>query len=172
MSDLLLCRIDPDLIYPPFMEKVQAMLAELQQNGTEFWAISGFRTGGEQMALWTQGRTRPGPIVTYAKAMESAHNFGIAVDLCRDGFIERKGLQPDWRPDSYTPLQAACKKYDLEWGGNWRFPDRPHVQLPGYVTGAELEQLAAVWNAATPGFDVEKLHAVWQYLDEEKANAD
>ena len=167
MSDLLLCRIDPDLIYPPFLAKARAMMAELQADGKEFWAISGFRTAGEQMKLWTQGRTRPGKIVTNAKALESAHNFGIALDFVRDGFIDRAGLQPDWRADSYEPLGPAAKAQGLVWGGTWNgFPDRPHVQWPGYVTARDMKPLADIWGGKqTLTCEVDRLRKVWEYLD-------
>ena len=172
MSDLLLCRIDPDLLYPPFLARLRAMLAELQTvKGLEFWAISGYRTPAEQMRLWTQGRTRTGKIVTNARALESAHNYGIAVDFVKDGFIDRAGLQPDWRAESYEPLDVACDLHDLEWGGRWtKFPDRPHVQWPGYVTAADMAPLAKLW-AGTPGVEVDRLKAIWQYLDKHQPGA-
>jgi peptidoglycan LD-endopeptidase CwlK len=43
--------------------------------------ISGFRTYAEQDALYAQGRTTPGNIVTNARAGYSNHNFGIAFDI-------------------------------------------------------------------------------------------
>jgi peptidoglycan L-alanyl-D-glutamate endopeptidase CwlK len=166
MSELLLCRIEPDFIYPPFLARATEMLHELQvDRKVEFWAISGFRTEAEQMKLWCQGRTQPGGVVTNAKALQSAHNFGLALDFVKDGFLDRAGLQPDWRPESYEPLDRACRMHDLEWGGWWRgFIDRPHVQWPGYVTAVDLAPLAAIWKA-TPGADVDRLRAVWQYVD-------
>src|SRR6202021_3611073 len=43
--------------------------------------IAGMRTFAESDALYAQGRTEPGPIVTNAPAGESFHNYGLAVDF-------------------------------------------------------------------------------------------
>lgn len=44
--------------------------------------VQGFRSFPEQQALYNQGRTTPGPRVTAAKAGQSYHNYGLAVDFC------------------------------------------------------------------------------------------
>ncbi|WP_305953442.1 M15 family metallopeptidase [Paenibacillus sp. P32E] len=41
----------------------------------------GLRTIAEQDALYAQGRTKPGQIVTNARGRTSYHNFGLAVDF-------------------------------------------------------------------------------------------
>jgi hypothetical protein len=165
VSALLLSRLDVDYLYSPFLEAVREMLEDLQHEGHEFWAISGYRSEKEQMKLWAQGRTQPGSIVTNAKALESAHNFGLAVDLCRDMRMDRAGLQPSWRPEDYEVLDRACRIHGLEWGGWWRLKDRPHVQLPGYVGAKELAPLAKVWRV-TQGSDLVRLGAVWDAIDD------
>ena len=47
------------------------------------------RTFKEQDDLYSQGRTRPGKIVTNAKGGDSYHNYGLAIDIVllvdRDG---------------------------------------------------------------------------------------
>ena len=164
MSALLLAKIETELLYPPFLTALVEMLEGLQSEGHAFWAVSGFRSEGEQMALWTQGRTKPGLIVTNAKPLQSAHNFGIAVDLVKDKFIERPNLQPDWRPESFEVLDRACRIHGLEWGGWWKFKDRPHVQLPGYVTAKEMEPLAEAWRN-TKGSAETRLADVWDAID-------
>lgn len=151
-------RVDTTKIYPPFHAKVQAMLAELDAQSASFWVVSGYRPYAEQTALYAQGRTTPGKIVTNARAGQSSHNFGIAYDLVRDGFMERAGLQPDYRPASYDVLGPAAQKHGIVWGGSWTFKDLPHVQLPGYVTAAQLEPLRVAFEAGG-------LRAVWDFLD-------
>lgn len=158
MSALLLSRIDPMQLYPPFTEKLLALVKDAQAQDCHYWAVSGFRSYAEQMKLWAQGRTQPGPKVTNAAAGESAHNFGIAADFCRDGVIDRRGLQPDWKPESYAKLGELAGKHGLAWGGNWQFKDYPHVQLPGFVTKEQLEPLRQE-------FEKGGLRAVWDYLD-------
>ena len=50
-------------------------------NGYELKAISGQRGEEEQNALYAQGRTKPGNIVTNAKFGYSNHNFSAALDF-------------------------------------------------------------------------------------------
>ncbi len=159
MSAVLLARIDMTLLYPPFLRAVTALLDEAFQQGTSYWAVSGFRTYGEQMALWAQGRTTPGAVVTRAKGGESAHNFGVAVDLARDGVVDRTGLQPDYRPESYEMLGALAPKHGLVWGGSWARPDRPHVQMPGYVTSKQMDPLRYC-------YELGGLPKIFAYLDQ------
>lgn len=155
---LLLSRLDLDSIYPPFLEKVIGVVSDCQTKGAAYFAISGLRTYAEQTKLYEQGRTKPGPKVTSARAGESAHNFGIAMDFCRDGVLDRAGLQPDYRPESYAELGAAAHERGLVWGGSWQFKDYPHVQWPGFVTAAQLEPLRQQYEAGG-------LSAVWRFLD-------
>jgi peptidoglycan L-alanyl-D-glutamate endopeptidase CwlK len=42
---------------------------------------SGYRSKKEQNELYAQGRSKPGQVVTNAKAGQSYHNYGLAVDF-------------------------------------------------------------------------------------------
>ena len=106
---------------------------------------SGYRSAKEQNALYAQGRTTPGQIVTNAKAGESYHNYGLAVDFViihdnqADYDLEsdhnRTG-QADWQE-----LGELGKALGFEWGGDWRsFPDYPHLEMD---FGLSIRQLAA-----------------------------
>lgn len=141
MSALLLSRIDTTRLYPPFLAALTAMLDDALAAGQSFWAVSGHRAYAEQQKLYDQGRTAPGKVVTNAKGGQSAHNFGIAVDLVRDGLIDRAGIQPDYAPESYEPLRLLAPKHGLVWGGSWKFRDNPHVQMPNYITARDLDPL-------------------------------
>ena len=59
----------------------------------DFEVTQGLRTYAEQDALYAQGRTVPGEIVTNAAAGYSWHNFGNAVDLVPEDITIG---QPDW----------------------------------------------------------------------------
>lgn len=155
----LVSRIDLDKLYPPFLRRLLELLADCRRAGADYYAVSGFRSYAEQTALYEQGRTRPGLRVTNARAGESAHNFGLAVDLVRDGVLDRRGLQPDWSPESYVPLGERAPKFGLLWGGEFLTPDYPHVQWPGYATASQLAPLRDIFERAG-------LRAVWEYLDD------
>ena len=136
----LLARVDPGTIYLPLWERAAKMLWLAHRRGADFFAISGWRSYAQQDALYRQGRTAPGLRVTNAKAGESWHCFGLAVDFCRDAATERRGLQPDWAAESYELLGQCAREAGLEWGGDWEWPDRPHVQLAG-LTPEALRQV-------------------------------
>lgn len=158
----LVARINLDQLYLPFVTRMLDMLAACRARGADYYAISGYRSPQEQMQLYFQGRTnKDGPIVTNARAFESAHNFGLAVDFVRDGHLDRRGLQPDYRPESYVILGEEAARVGLEWGGRWRFVDLPHVQWPGWVRTAELARLK-------PHFEAGGLTQVFNFLEAEE----
>ena len=106
--------------------------------------ICGTRTYAEQTALYAQGRTTPGPIVTDAPAGYSNHNFGIAFDV---GIF----IGGEYQDDSplYAKVGTLGRSQGLEWGGDWdSFPDEPHFQLayPGTLAEARALVAAGVWG--------------------------
>jgi peptidoglycan L-alanyl-D-glutamate endopeptidase CwlK len=89
--------------------------------------ISGTRTYDEQDALYAQGRTKPGPIVTNAKGGQSNHNFGIAWDI---GIFNNGSYSQN--DEEYISLAGTIlpQIHTIEWGGNWHaIIDNPHYQL-------------------------------------------
>lgn len=90
-----------------------------------------FATFAEQAALYAQGRTTPGQIVTNAQPMDSMHIYGLAVDGCPD----LPGL-PNWQPD-WDSLDLRWKQFllqatncELAEGATWRtVKDFPHLYL-------------------------------------------
>lgn len=159
MPTELLTRVNWDLIYPPFMEKCFQLAATCREKGADYYAISGTRTFPEQAKLYFQGRTTPGKIVTNARPGQSAHNYGIAVDWCRDENAEKAGLQPAWDLTDYDVLAETAKAAGLDAARYWRtFREGPHVQLD---LGAKGLTLAALKLAHDRG----GMPAVWKLLD-------
>ncbi|WP_137174117.1 M15 family metallopeptidase [Massilia sp. HP4] len=102
-----------------------ALVERAAAQGIVIKVISGTRSYAEQDALFAQGRTAPGKIVTNARGGQSNHNFGIAFDI--GVFDGRRYL--DHSP-SYKAVGAIGLGLGLEWGGNWNsFVDEPHFQL-------------------------------------------
>lgn len=89
------------------------------------------RTAEEQTALYAQGRTTPGHIVTNAKAGQSAHNYGLAIDV-----VPIVNGKADWSGTSEPWKQLAKLGQDggLEWLGapGSRFVEMAHFQMPGW----------------------------------------
>jgi len=102
--------------------------------------ICGTRTCAEQDALYEQGRTKPGKVVTNARGGHSWHNFGIAWDI---GVFTPDGKT--YLPESPYYRQAGLigEGLGLEWGGRWKFADEPHFQLKLGLTLAQCRERVA-----------------------------
>jgi hypothetical protein len=90
----------------------------------------GFRSAEEQDALYAQGRTEPGDIVTNARGGRSLHNYGLAVDVAD---ID-DGYEINW--NRLTKMARWC---GLEHGDRG-MEDLPHFQYRG---GLSLDDLQA-----------------------------
>lgn len=156
MPTALLKRVNWDLIYPPFRDQCFELAARCQARGVDYFAICGHRPAKEQARLYFQGRLTRGPVVTYAKPWASAHQYGLAVDWCKDADVQRAGLQPDWDLEDYEVLAEEATKLGLDPGLRWkRFREGPHV---GWKVDSPLLKFKPV--AEKGG-----LPAVWAHLD-------
>lgn len=167
----LMKRLDAKTIHPALWALAVKLVEACLARGVQYYAISGYRSVEEQNGLYAQGRTKPGAIVTNARGGQSAHNFGVAIDFCKDADVARAGLQPDWNADSYKVLAEEAKKLGLEAGLYWQFKDAPHIQLPLTAHGIKL------FSAAPKPDDDNNLlalhtkggmAAVWARIDKEK----
>ena len=100
------------------------------------------RTFAEQSALYAQGRTKfydanghKVGIVTNAKAGQSLHNYGLALDIVlvkgstiswNDTIDYDKDGKADW-----MEVVEILKTNGWTWGGDWKsFKDKPHFEKP------------------------------------------
>ena len=105
--------------------------------------ISGTRTYAEQDALYAQGRSVEGTVVTNAKGGQSNHNFGVAVDV---GLFAANGRYMTGANSgdegAYRRLgQAVGQSHGqtIAWGGNWRSSkDYPHYEVAHGLSIAQL----------------------------------
>lgn len=94
----------------------------------------GLRTMAEQQALYDQGRTKPGNIVTNAKPGASYHNWGLAIDfaLIVDGKTVSWDINRDFDGDhmaDWMEVVNIFKAAGWEWGGSWiSLKDYPHLE--------------------------------------------
>jgi peptidoglycan L-alanyl-D-glutamate endopeptidase CwlK len=97
----------------------------------------GYRSNARQTALYNQGRTTSGNIVTNAKAGQSMHNFGLAVDSF---IVSNDGNTAIWDVNSkWKRVAVIAKSLGFAWGGDWTsFRDYPHLEMTG---GLSLSQL-------------------------------
>lgn len=135
-----------DELHPLVLERAQWLLRISSSClGFETRLTSGYRSDEEQTKLYEQGRTTPGNIVTRARAGESYHNYGLAVDFViihegradYDVEADRNGNgRSDWEE-----IGELGKALGFEWGGDWEsFPDYPHLQMSFDYTIRELKK--------------------------------
>lgn len=126
-----------DALVQPY---ARALYFKARGNGITVNIISGLRTFQEQDALYAQGRTGPGNIVTNARAGHSVHNFGLAFDV---GVFEGSRFLVE--SPRYKAVGALGLELGLEWGGNWKtIVDEPHFQLrPAWAEGLTQRQMLA-----------------------------
>lgn len=87
------------------------------------------RTEAEQLELYAQGRTKPGPKVTQLKKGSKHNSFpSKAFDIA---FKTKEG-KLDWSAKLFKAFADIVAKQhpSVEWGGNWaKFKDLPHFQV-------------------------------------------
>jgi peptidoglycan L-alanyl-D-glutamate endopeptidase CwlK len=125
-----------DELLPPARSRVDAFLASCKENGIDLLVTSTYRDIESQNALYAQGRTTPGNIVTNAKGGQSFHNFRCAVDVVPlvNGKAVWDGKDPIW-----AKVGELGKAAGLEWAGEWKtFKELAHFQYTGGLTLADL----------------------------------
>jgi peptidoglycan L-alanyl-D-glutamate endopeptidase CwlK len=120
-------------VHPELSEKILRILAAMEVLGFQMMVTDGVRTTGQQQALYAQGRSKPGRVVTQLDGVIKKSNhqvktdgFGHAVDCC---FVVDGA--PSWADALPWSLYGAmAQALGLVWGGAWvNFKDRPHVEM-------------------------------------------
>lgn len=126
---------------PSFRQAVEELLTNLETVSGIKWVItSARRTMAEQKKLYDQGRSTPGEIVTKAPPGSSAHNFGLAVDLCP---LDKTG-ECWWNaPERYWKMMGELAEgMGLVWGGHFAsIMDKPHIE------SADWRKQRDLWKA-------------------------
>jgi peptidoglycan LD-endopeptidase CwlK len=142
-------------VYPGLADKVRQMAAQLEAEGIDIRVTQSLRPWKEQEALYEQGRSQPGEIVTNARPGYSWHQFGLAVDVAP---LTPQGV--DWNTSHpvWVRIVAVGESLGLFPGAEFRsFPDWPHFQLTGRFPVTPTDEcraifagggLATVWQAA------------------------
>ncbi|ATN94286.1 endolysin-like protein [Lysinibacillus phage vB_LspM-01] len=140
MTSITTTNRDIKTLKPIAQTAITLLFQECYKAGiTDIFVTETFRSKERQKYLYSQGRTRPGNVVTWT--LESNHMGGLAWDIA---VSPPKGLY-----DSITlgRVGAIAKKLGIEWGGYWKAPnyDAPHFQVDanwkmpkGYVLEGEV----------------------------------
>ncbi len=126
-------------------------LGDCKQAGIDIIITSTYRNIESQNALYAQGRTTPGKIVTNARGGYSFHNYRLAFD-----FVPLRHGKPVWGTNGngiddnpaddekddlelWQRVGAIGKECGLEWAGDWKsFKEFAHLQYTGGLTLADL----------------------------------
>ena len=129
-------------LLPPVKSRAEKMIEGCKAVGIDLLVTSTYRDNASQEALYAQGRTKPGKIVTNARAGQSFHNYRCAFDV-----VPLRHGKPVW--DAKDPVWQVIgqigKQCGLEWAGDWkRFKEFPHFQYTGGLTLAKLREGAKI----------------------------
>jgi len=124
MSVMVSPKVNINLLHPNFAAKVSRLLELARERDIPLLLTSGLRSFEEQTKLYAQGRNgTPGPIVTNAQAGDSAHNWGAAVDFCKNA----KDAYSD--DDFFRQVGELAESCGMEWAGRWtKFKELCHIQ--------------------------------------------
>ena len=131
-------------LHPHVRDMAARFELEATAAGIPFAVTFTLRSMETQAALYAQGRTKPGKVVTNARAGYSFHNFGLALDVVP---LELLKL-PNWGDNPHdqahanalwAKLGAIGKAIGFRWGGDFKsIKDRPHFEWSGDLALADL----------------------------------
>ncbi len=112
---------------PECQVKYYAFDIKMKEAGIDYIITCTFRSQEEQTELYAQGRTKPGPKVTWTLSSRHTKRTAFDIVLITNG-------KPDWNKANPNWVKAGeiAESVGLEWGGRWpkKKQDYPHFQLP------------------------------------------
>ncbi|MNZ61028.1 Peptidoglycan L-alanyl-D-glutamate endopeptidase CwlK precursor [compost metagenome] len=127
-------------LHPIVLAKQEELIAATKKIGISILITDGFRSHEEQDALYAQGRTAEGNVVTQVKGGNSYHNYGLAIDFAlrtkKDKVVWDMTYDGNGNGESdWMEVVSIAKGLGFTWGGDWEnFPDYPHLQMDfGYT---------------------------------------
>jgi len=128
-------------LHPLIQAKAKELIIRAEKElGIKLRVTSALRTWEEQTKLYAKGRTAKGKKVTNAKAGQSLHNYGLALDV-----VEIKNGKALWRNPNWNKIGALGKEIGFVWGGDFKsITDKPHFEMR---FGKSLAQLQALYKS-------------------------
>lgn len=123
-----------DDLHPDLKPLAEQFLATAKMRGIDALITCTSRSDEEQDALYAQGRTMKGHIVTNARAGQSAHNFRMNDIPASRAFdcVPLIAGKPMWDAEhpAWQTLGQIGEELGLQWAGHWTsFKELPHFQL-------------------------------------------
>lgn len=151
-------------LVPDFRGKIETVINRMRSEfGHEVTLVEGYRSPERQAHLYTQGRTRPGSVVTWTRS--SLHGEGRAADVMVDGsYTNEKGYARLHEVAAQEGLRTlgARDPGHLEFGpkvpsaietvtGDVRSEARPIARRAGVMRIASVARVASVATVVRPG---------------------
>ncbi len=125
-------------VHPELVRRVERVVERMwQEFGHRVEVVEGWRSQERQESLYAQGRTTPGPMVTWTR--DSAHTRGEALDVRIDGGWE------DVR--AFERLQTVAQSEGLRTLG---MRDPGHLELPEGASGRPRAGVLPLAEGRTP----------------------
>lgn len=154
MNSITVSRLEK--LYPALKVKAEQLIHKLELQDIDVEVSQGLRSWADQEALYAQGRTLPGKIVTNAKPEQSWHTFGCAFDF---DIQTSEGIDWTGNDEAWNATIAAGELLGLYSGSEFRtFPDKPHFQLTGRFPVTPNAEVLALYKSGG-------LAAVWAEID-------
>jgi len=111
-----------ETLHPDARRKTYELLTALRKAGIEIVITDAARTWEQQAALYAQGRTTSGKIVTNAKAGDSLHNYFVAFDSYEKNALKKGNFIGFGDIKGAVPI---AKSLGFDTIPN----DKPHLQI-------------------------------------------
>lgn len=123
---------DLESLHPYFRDKVLELIRVCKSKGIQLAVVETYRTPAKQKEYKTMGRR-----YTRAKAGQSKHQYGLAVDV-----VPMIDSIPQWRNMKlWRKIGPIGERLGLRWGGRWRkLFDPAHFEWTGGLLAADLSK--------------------------------
>lgn len=125
-------------LHPVVKKMAEKFIEECDKAGVDVLIYSTYRDAASQDALYAQGRTKPGKIVTNARAGQSFHNWRVAFD-----FVPIVAGKARWDDkEAYAKCGNIAESIGLQWAGRWtgKLRETAHCQFTNGLTLADFQK--------------------------------
>lgn len=123
-------------LHPKVADLCNKFIEACGKEGIKVIITSTYRDNESQNALYAQGRTKPGEVVTRAKGGQSFHNYRVAFD-----FAPVVNNKIDWENLTlFKKCGTIAENLGLEYAGNWKnFKENAHCQFTGGLSLSDFQ---------------------------------